>query len=71
MAISGNRPPENNHFCSMGVSRALEIAHLVDAIRALPDVRVDKVVAVRKAIETGTYVVDAAKIAQRMIDDIR
>lgn len=51
--------------------RASEIDDLVDAVRALPDVRVDKVAAIRKAIESGTYVVDAAKIAQKMIEEIR
>ncbi len=51
--------------------RAREIGDLVDAVNALPDVRLDKVAAVRKAIESGTYVVDPARIAQRMIDEIR
>ncbi len=50
---------------------ALEIRELVEAVRALPDVRYDKVAAIRKAIESGTYLVDAAKIAQKMIDEIR
>jgi len=51
--------------------RAREIRDLVDAVHALPDVRFDKVAAIRTAIESGTYVVDAANIAQRMIDEIR
>lgn len=51
--------------------RAREIRDLVDAVNALPDVRLDKVAAVRKAIESGTYRVDASKIAQKMIDEIR
>ncbi len=50
---------------------ALEVRELVDAVRALPDVRHDKVAALKKAIESGTYVVDAAKVAQKMIDEIR
>ncbi len=51
--------------------RALEISDLVDAVRALPDVRHDTVAVLKKAIEAGTYVVDAAKVAQKMIDEIR
>ena len=51
--------------------RTREIADLIDAVRALPDVRFDKVAAIRKAIESGTYVVDAAKVAQKMIEEIR
>ena len=71
MALDGNKPPGNKLFRKVGAARAMEISDLVDAVRALPDVRLDKVAAVRKAIESGTYVVDAAKIAQRMIDEIR
>lgn len=51
--------------------RAQEIRDLVDAVRALPDVRVGKVAALKMAIESGTYVVNAARVAQRMIDEIR
>ena len=47
-----------------------EIRDLVDAVLALPDVRWEKVAAIRTAIESGTYVVDPAKIAQKMIDEI-
>ncbi len=52
-------------------ARQVEIRELVAAVRALPDVRFDKVEAIRKAIESGTYVVDARKVAQKMIDEIR
>lgn len=51
--------------------RAQEIRDLLDAVRALPDVRVGKVTALKMAIESGTYVVNAAGVAQRMIDEIR
>ncbi len=49
---------------------AAEIAELVDAIRDLPEIRSDRVAAIRTAIESGTYVVDAQRIAQKMIDDM-
>lgn len=52
-------------------ARAQEIGDLIDAVRALPDVRYDKVAAIRKAIKSGTYVVNAEKVAQKMIDEIR
>ncbi len=71
MTVNGNKPPGNKWLRKVGAARAMEIGDLVDAVRALPDVRFDKVAAIRKAIESGTYVVDAAKIAQRMIDEIR
>ncbi len=50
--------------------RQMEIDELVDAVRALPDVRVDKVEAIRTAIESGTYVVDARKVAEKMIEEL-
>ncbi len=65
----GQRPAAAGSAFPSG--RALEIRDLVDAVRALPDVRHDKVAALKKAIESGTYVVDAAKVAQKMIDEIR
>lgn len=51
--------------------RDAEVRELVDAVRALPDVRRDKVAAIRKAIESGTYVVDSLRVAGKMIDEIR
>ncbi len=71
MTVNGRKTPGNNHLRKVWAERAMEIDAMVDAVRALPDVRLDKVAAVRKAIESGTYVVDAAKVAQRMIDEIR
>ncbi len=81
MTIYGKKPPEDKDFRrrweSGGIGpgrlagRALEVRDLVDAVRALPDVRHDKVAALKESIESGTYVVDAVKIAQRMIDEIR
>ncbi len=57
----GRRAPERN----------AEIVELVDAVRALPDVRLDKVAAIRQAIESGTYVVDSLKVAEKMLEEIR
>ncbi len=51
--------------------REAEVAELVEAVRALPDVRLDKVAAIRKAIESGTYVVDARKVAGKMLEELR
>ena len=60
-ATCGCRAPERN----------AEIVELVDAVRALPDVRLDKVEAIRKAIASGSYVVDALKVAEKMLEEIR
>ncbi len=55
----------------VGAGRQAEIRELVDAVRLLPEVRFDRVAAIRRAIESGTYVVDARKVAQKMIAEIR
>jgi negative regulator of flagellin synthesis FlgM len=47
-----------------------EIAELMASINQLPEVRTDKVDAVRKAIEAGNYSIDPMKIAQKMLHEI-
>ncbi len=72
-ARSGDRPEERApgiRGCVIPSWSQAEIGMLVEAVRALPDVRLDKVAAIRKEIESGTYVVDARKVAQKMIDEI-
>ena len=70
MTGKGDKPPNTKHLRERGAARATEIRELVDAVRGLPDVRLDKVAAIRKAIESGTYVIDPGKVAQKMIDEI-
>jgi negative regulator of flagellin synthesis FlgM len=50
--------------------KAKEIADLVGMAKALPDVRTEKVAEIKERIDAGKYVVDPAKVAQRMIDEI-
>jgi negative regulator of flagellin synthesis FlgM len=50
--------------------KAKEIADLVGIAKALPDVRTEKVAEIKERIDAGKYVVDPAKVAQRMIDEI-
>lgn len=47
--------------------RSLEISHLEDLIRSIPDVREERVAQVRKDIESGTYNIKAEKIAEKII----
>jgi negative regulator of flagellin synthesis FlgM len=47
-----------------------EIAELMAAVNQLPDVRNDKVEAIKKAIESGTYKIDPLKIAQKFLEEI-
>ncbi len=46
-------------------SRELQLAR--DAVAAAPDVRVEKVEALKGAIDNGEYTIDAMKIAEKMI----
>lgn len=50
--------------------KAKEISELKTAIDQLPDVRTDKVDAVKHAIDTGTYNIDARKIAQKILEEL-
>lgn len=50
--------------------RAKEIADLVAAAKALPEVRAEKVDEIKARVDSGKYVADPAKIAKRMIDEI-
>lgn len=46
-------------------SRDLQAAE--DAVAAVPDVRQDKVDAIKQAVEGGTYEIDPGKIADKML----
>ena len=47
-----------------------EAAQIIDAIGKLPDIRTDKVDAIKEAVNTGVYKVDASKVARKMINEI-
>lgn len=50
--------------------RARQIAELKSAIEQLPDIRVEKVQEIKKAIAEGTYKIDSRKIAGKLIDEL-
>jgi len=50
--------------------KAKEISELKAAIDELPDIRTDKVDALKKAIDTGNYNIDARKIAEKILEEI-
>lgn len=49
--------------------RAKEIAELKKQIDELPEIRAEKVEALKKAIENGTYEVDSLKVAQKILEE--
>ncbi|RMG04209.1 MAG: flagellar biosynthesis anti-sigma factor FlgM [Nitrospirae bacterium] len=50
--------------------RAKEVENLKAEIAALPEIRQEKVEAIKKAIESGNYRIDPGKIAERIIDEL-
>lgn len=50
--------------------RSQEIADIVSAVNRLPDVRYDKVQAIKQRVDAGTYSVDACKVASSIINSI-
>lgn len=50
--------------------KAKEMAELRNAIDQLPEIRTDKVQSIEKAINDGTYKIDAKKIANKMVDEL-
>lgn len=52
-------------------SRASEVGRLVDQIKAMPDVRAQRVDALRELVETGGYNPSSDQIAAAILDDER
>ncbi len=48
-------------------TRKTEIAKLNKAVETMPDVRSEKVTALRQRISEGTYMVDGASVADKML----
>jgi negative regulator of flagellin synthesis FlgM len=51
-------------------SRSKEIADILSAVNQLPEVRTDKVQEIQKSVESGTYTVDANKVADKILKSI-
>lgn len=51
-------------------SRGKEVASLMTSIGSLPEVREEKVQALKEAIEAGTYKIDPIKVAEKMLSEI-
>jgi len=47
-----------------------EIAEIMAQINQLPDIRTERVNAIKKAIETGNYKIDPMKIAQKFLEEM-
>lgn len=47
---------------------ARQLQTLLDAVRALPDVRADRIAFLRDQVAAGAYDIDAATVAQRLVE---
>ena len=65
-AAAANLVPEEKVNLS---TTAKDVQNLSNAISKLPDVREDKVQALKDQIEKGTYKVDAEKTAEKMVGE--
>lgn len=50
--------------------KAKEINELKNIISDLPDIRADRVDAIKKALDAGTYNMDAMNVAGKMLEEI-
>lgn len=50
--------------------KAREIAELRKLIEQLPDVRTDKVEAIKKALDSGNYNIDSLKVAEKILEEL-
>ncbi len=50
--------------------KAKEVEQLKKAVEALPEVRTDRVEAIKKAIEAGTYRVEPEKIVNKLFEEL-
>ncbi|RME67977.1 MAG: flagellar biosynthesis anti-sigma factor FlgM [Nitrospirae bacterium] len=50
--------------------KARKVEELRKAVDAVPEVRQDRVQALKRAIQEGTYRIDAEKIAQKMLEEL-
>jgi negative regulator of flagellin synthesis FlgM len=67
-----DKPPANKKNDENGDVVALsatarDLQKVEKALEALPEVRLDQVQRIREAIEAGSYQIDSAKIADRML----
>lgn len=49
---------------------AQDISKFKSLIEHIPEIRADKVEAIKKAIESGTYTIDSLKIAEKILEEL-
>lgn len=63
-----SRISRNDELSLSDVAKDYQLA--MNAIKKVPDIRKEKVEAIKEQIRTGTYVIDAGKIAEKILEDV-
>ncbi len=66
-----NEPQRQRQSDRIDISqRGKEVAAIIASLNSLPDIREEKVQALKEAIDKGTYKIDPVKIAEKMLSEI-
>ncbi|WP_022852704.1 flagellar biosynthesis anti-sigma factor FlgM [Thermodesulfatator atlanticus] len=68
-AVENKKPPVQQDRVELSQT-AKDIQKVEKALKATPDVRTEKIRAIKEQIEAGTYQVDSKKIANAMLTDL-
>ncbi len=68
--ITENSQPVKKSDLVQISSKAKELGELKQIIQQMPEIRTEKVEALKKAIQEGTYQVDSLKIAGKILEEI-
>lgn len=63
-----NKVSKNDELSLSSTARDYQFA--LNAIKNVPDIRQEKVDAIKEKIRTGTYVIDAGKIAEKILENV-
>lgn len=63
-----NKVSKNDQLSLSDTAKDYQIA--MNAIKNVPDIRKEKVEAIKEQIRTGTYVIDAGKIAEKILENV-
>lgn len=67
-ASKTNKISKNDELSLSSTAKDYQFA--LNAIKNVPDIRKEKVDAIKEQIRTGTYVVDSGKIAEKILENI-
>lgn len=67
-ASNSTRLNKNDELSLSNTAKDYQVA--MNAIRNIPDIRKEKVEAIKEQIKSGTYVIDSGKIAEKILDNV-